>query len=128
MEVVMKNNKITVGFLSSKLKDVLGGDFKRKQNVYLLENEQEELSKRYPSSFEAKVEEITHLLYYPDYVLYAKKEKSLFLIRDYQRDGKFQKVVLRVVNKGEWDIAELTSLSPTLLEHINSLGTLTRLN
>lgn len=124
----MKNNKITVGFLSSKLKDVLGGDFKRKQNVYLLENEQEELSKRYPSSFEAKVEEITHLLYYPDYVLYAKKEKSLFLIRDYQRDGKFQKVVLRVVNKGEWDIAELTSLSPTLLEHINSLGTLTRLN
>jgi hypothetical protein len=128
MEVVMKNNKITVGFLSSKLKDVLGGDFKRKQNVYLLENEQEELSKRYPSSFEAKVEEITHLLYYPDYVLYAKKEKSLFLIRDYQRDGKFQKVVLRVANKGEWDIAELTSLSPTLLEHINSLGTLTRLN
>lgn len=124
----MKNNKITVGFLSSKLKDVLGGDFKRKQNVYLLENEQEELSKRYPSSFEAKVEEITHLLYYPDYVLYAKKEKSLFLIRDYQRDGKFQKVVLRVANKGEWDIAELTSLSPTLLEHINSLGTLTRLN
>lgn len=124
----MKNNKITVGFLSSKLKDVLGGDFKRKQNVYLLENEQEELSKRYPSSFEAKVEEITHLLYYPDYVLYAKKEKSLFLIRDYQRDGKFQKVVLRVVNKGEWDIAELTSLSPTLLEHINCLGTLTRLN
>jgi hypothetical protein len=127
MEAIM-SNKITVGFLSSKLKDVLGSDFKRKQNVYLLVTQQEELSRKYPSSYKAKVEEISHLLYNPDYVLYAKKEKSLYLIRDYQKEGKFQKVVLSLTNFGEWDIKELTSLTLPILEKINTLGQLRRLN
>ena len=127
MEAIM-SNKITVGFLSSKLKDVLGSDFKQKQNVYLLVTQQEELSRKYPSSYKAKVEEISHLLYNPDYVLYAKKEKSLYLIRDYQKEGKFQKVVLSLTNFGEWDIKELTSLTLPILEKINNLGQLRRLN
>lgn len=122
------SNKITVGFLSSKLKDVLGSDFKQKQNVYLLVTQQEELSRKYQSSYKAKVEEISHLLYNPDYVLYAKKEKSLYLIRDYQKEGKFQKVVLSLTNFGEWDIKELTSLTLPILEKINTLGQLRRLN
>ena len=127
MEAIM-SNKITVGFLSSKLKDVLGSDFKQKQNVYLLVTQQEELSRKYPSSYKAKVEEISHLLYNPDYVLYAKKEKSLYLIRDYQKEGKFQKVVLSLTNFGEWDIKELAPLTLPILEKINNLGQLRRLN
>lgn len=124
----MENTKITVGFLPSKLKDVLGCEFKRKQNVYLLSKKQEELSKKYPTSLESKVDEMAHLLYYPDYAIYDKKEKSLFLIRDYQRDGKFQKVVLHLSKKEGWNIADLVPLSYPLLEEINKIGSLTRLN
>jgi hypothetical protein len=125
---IMERSGVKVGKVNREIAKALGTTFSGNLNIYLDEGFLRQLSKRYPTTYLAKVEEISKLISHPDYALYAEQEETIYLIKDHYKTPYFSKVYLEVKRGEEWYVKNCASLSNDVLTSLASKGQMKRAN
>lgn len=83
-----KINKNIIKRFSLKLNDG--------ETVYILRKDLDSFARRFPSTYLAKISECKNILRSPMYGAYKKKEKKLYLVKEYIKDSLFHKAGIEI--------------------------------
>lgn len=83
-----KINKNIIKRFSLKLNDG--------ETVYILRKDLDSFARRFPSTYLAKISECKNILHSPMYGAYQKKEKRLYLLKEYIKDSLFHKAGIEI--------------------------------
>jgi hypothetical protein len=81
---------------SSGRKSALGKIFGEEVWIYLLAEDLDKMASKWPTIYLSRISEASKIIKTPDYAAYLEKENTLYFIKEYLKDGDFQKVALSV--------------------------------
>jgi hypothetical protein len=124
----MEEEPLKLGRLSAHLEKTVGHDFGTNIFVFVSAEKLDEMAQKWPDSYLGKVEEISRIIRHPDYVAYAEKEATLFLIKEYIKDGLFRKVVVDIKAGNRLLYGDTKILTDALSTEISSKSLIKKIN
>ena len=116
----METESLKIGRVSRKVEKAVGHEFGTDVSVYIPGEELDELARKWPDNYLGRVEEMGRIIAAPDYASYSAKRKTLFLIKEYLRNGEFRKVALEIMDEGKLSLHLIYALSGLKTKEIDS--------
>lgn len=107
----MNHEPVRLGRLSRAIENALGVPFEGDVFVYILAADVDEMAKEWPQVYLKRLEEASMIIRHCDYASYLKEKETLYLIREYLKDGIFTKVALELVHAGQWHLKGIFALN-----------------
>jgi hypothetical protein len=85
------------------------------------------MAAKWPSVYLARLEEASKIIKTPDYASYVPEKKTLFLIKEYLRDGEFTKVALEIEKDKDWHLKLIYVLNALKAHEIDQAGGIKRI-
>jgi hypothetical protein len=124
----MDQEPVKLGRIARAVEKSLGVDFGEDVWIYILAEDLDKMAAKWPSIYLARISEASRIIKKSDYVAYEEKSKTLYMIKEYFRDGEFTKVVLEVVNDGQWHLKAMYALNALKLKEIDQAAPTKRLS
>ena len=86
----------------------------------------DEMAAKWPSIYLSRLSEASRIIKRPDYASYCASKKTLFLIKEYLKEGEFTKVALEIENDGQWHLKLIYALSALKAKELNAEGPIER--
>jgi hypothetical protein len=122
----MDNEPVRLGRLNRAIEKAVESDLGPDVAVYVQNAELDSFASKWPEAYLTKLNEAGKILKDPDYAAYSPKKKTLFLIKEYLKDGEFRKVVLELEKENAWDLKLIYALTSEKAQEINSDSPLRR--
>lgn len=116
-----------VGSISEKVISVLGLSMKPGQPIFLGNSNIVHMQNRHPADYLKYGQYIPAILSAPDYVGQNPSDGSIEYVKDFQIDGEFVKVAVRLSNGGTLFARSLYVLNPKRVKNFIAKGTLKRI-
>lgn len=116
-----------IGHFSQTVIDLLKLDIVAGTPIYIGENNIEHMKKRHPFEFDAYFPCIEEIIQFPDYVGTDKKNGSIDFVKNYEIDGNYIQVSVRVSENGRYYARTLFSLMTYKADRYIAKGTLKKL-
>lgn len=107
----MEEINLKIGRINRRIEKTIGHDFGPDVAVYLSNASLDELAAKWPSTYLGRIEEMGRILISPDYASYSAERKTLFLIKEYLRNGHFCKVVMEIEEQDTLSMKHLSNLT-----------------
>lgn len=114
----MEEEPVRLGRISRTIEKTLDKDFGDEIWIFILSRDLDSLANRWPKNYIARIEEAGRIIKKPDYVAYLEEGKTLYLIKEYFKEGVFKKVLLEIVFERQWHLKGIRLLEETMLKEI----------
>jgi hypothetical protein len=125
---IMDQEPVKLGRINRAVEKALKEDFGEEVWIYLLAEDLDKMASKWPSVYLSRISEASKIIKSPDYAAYLPKENTLYFIKEYLRDGHFQKVALAVKKEGQWHLKELYALKEEESKRLAQEGFLARVS
>ena len=115
-----------VGKISARIKSLLGSPLQVDQPIYLGDSNVAHMLSRHPQDYAKYGQYIPQILAAPDYVGENPKDGSIEYVKDFQINGEFVKVAVRLSGGGTLYARSLYVLNPNRVQNFIKKGTLKR--
>jgi hypothetical protein len=122
----MDKEPVKLGRINRAVEKALNEDFGEEVWIYLLAEDLDKMASKWPTIYLSRISEAAKIIKSPDYAGYVEKKQTLYFIKEYLKDGRFQKVALSLVKEGQWHLKELFALNEEKSEEIAREGYLAR--
>ena len=116
--------KKKVGEFSQHVIDLLGLNIEAGTPIYIADSNIEHMRSCHPEDFERYFDKIERILEKPTYVGQNPKDDSVEFVKEYQIDGNFVKVAVRISAGNQYYTRSLYVLNPTRVRLYFAKGTL----
>lgn len=113
-----------VGKLSARVISLLGSSLKAGQPIYLGPGNIAHMQSRHPADYAKYGQYIPQILAQPDYVGENPKDGSIEYVKDFQINGEYVKVAVRLSGGGTLYARSLYVLNPNRVRNFIQKGTL----
>jgi hypothetical protein len=124
----MDNEPVKLGRINHAIEKAVAEDLGPDVAVYVQIAELDCFAAQWPQAYLTRLNEAGKILKDPDYAAYSPKKKTLFLIKEYLKDGEFRKVVLELARENAWDLKLIYALTSEKAHEINADCSLHRVN
>jgi hypothetical protein len=124
----MDQEPVKLGRINRAVEKALKEDFGEEVWIYLLAEDLDKMASKWPTIYLSRISEASKIIKTPDYAAYLEKEDTLYFIKEYLKDGHFQKVALSVKKEGQWHLKELFTLKDDESVRLAQEGILARVN
>jgi hypothetical protein len=124
----MEHESVKLGRINRAIEKALGVDLGENVWIYMDQADLDKMASKWPSVYLARLEEASKIIKTPDYASYAPKKKTLFLIKEYLREGEFTKVALEIEQDKEWHLKLIYVLSALKAHEIDQEGGIKRID
>lgn len=114
----MEETSLKIGRVNRKIEKAVGHEFGKDVAVYLSNGALDELASKWPDVYLGRIEEMGRIISSPDYASYCAKRKTLFLIKEYLRNGEFRKVVMEIEDEGRLAMKMVYNLTESKAKEI----------
>jgi hypothetical protein len=123
----MENEAVKLGRINRAVEKALGVDLGNDVWIYMDEEDLDKMVAKWPSAYLARLEEASKIIKTPDYAAYSPSKKTLFLIKEYLRDGEFSKVALEIEKDKDWHLKLIYVLNALRTQEIDHDGGIKRI-
>jgi hypothetical protein len=123
----MENESVKLGRINRAVEKALGVDLGENVWIYMDEGDLDKMAAKWPSVYLARLEEASKIIKTPDYASYVPEKKTLFLIKEYLRDGEFTKVALEIEKDKDWHLKLIYVLNALKAHEIDQAGGIKRI-
>lgn len=113
-----------VGKISARVKTLLGSTLQVGQPIYLGDSNVAHMISRHPQDYAKYGQYIPQILSAPDYVGENPKDGSIEYVKDFQINGEFVKVAVRLSGSGTLYARSLYVLNSNRVQNFINKGTL----
>lgn len=113
-----------VGKVSAKVISLLGSSLQVDQPIYLGNSNIQHMIRRHPADYAKYGQFIPQILAQPDYVGENPADGSIEYVKDFQINGEFVKVAVRLSSNGTLYARSLYVLNPNRVNNFIQKGTL----
>jgi hypothetical protein len=124
----MEHESVKLGRINRAIEKALGVDLGENVWIYMEQDDLDQMASKWPSVYLSRLEEASKIIKTPDYASYAPKKKTLFLIKEYLREGEFTKVALEIEQDREWHLKLIYVLSALKTREIDEEGGIKRID
>lgn len=104
----MENEPIKIGRVSRSIEKAVEVSFQGSCFVYLGEEKLDALAKSFPSSYLRRVEGMSEIIKKPSFAAYDKNGNTLFIIKEYVKDGVFSLLGMSLSqSENGWEAGDL---------------------
>lgn len=114
----MDKEPIKLGRVNAATEKALGFSLGEKTSVFLFEEGLRSFAERYPDEYLKVLHEASHVLSRPDFASYDGGAKTLYLTRDYYKNGTFRKMCLSIKCVQPFEALSFSPLTSDYLEKI----------
>lgn len=119
--------RLPIAYISSDVIAALGLSCPINTPVYLGESNVRHMQERHPADFEKYHEHIADIINTPHYVGSNPSNDSIEFVREFQIDGEFVKVAVRISQSSTYFARSLYVLNPNRVRNFIQKGTLKKL-
>lgn len=124
--MIIKPKKI--GIVSRQIIDILQLNIKTNTPIFIGESNIKHIIEKHRTDYEKYGIYIEEILSAPDYVGVNNKDQSIEYVKEFQINGDFVKVAIRISNKGTFFVRSLYALNKNRVSNFISKGTLKKVN
>lgn len=96
----MKEEKVVLGRVSKGIQKVLGVSWKNSNIVYMQSSVADDIARRYEDAYLKVISEISSITKKPNFVIYDKDKKTLYLLKCYLSKGKIRTISICLKKEG----------------------------
>jgi hypothetical protein len=122
----MDNEPVKLGRINRAVEKAIGVDLGEDVWIYMKAADVDEMAEKWPSAYLARLSEASRIIKKPDYAAYQQEKKTLFLIKEYLKEGEFTKVALEIEHEGQWHLKLIYALNALKAKEINTTSPLKR--
>jgi len=123
----MDSESVKLGRINRAVEKALGVDLGANVWIYMDEADLDKMAVKWPNVYLARLEEASRIIKTPDYAAYSATKKTLFLIKEYLRDGEFSKVALEIEKDKDWHLKVIYVLNALKTQEIDQDGGIRRI-
>jgi hypothetical protein len=117
--IAMDNENVKLGRINRAVEKALEQDFGDDVWIYMAAKDVDAMAAKWPSVYLSRLSEAARIIKHPDYASYAPKKKTLYLIKEYFKEGEFSKVALEITNEAGWYLKIIYALNPLKIKEID---------
>ena len=122
----MDKEPVKLGRINRAVEKAIGKDLGGDVWIYMTAKDVDEMAAKWPSIYLSRLSEASRIIKRPDYASYCASKKTLFLIKEYLKEGEFTKVALEIENEGQWHLKLIYALSALKAKELNAEGPIER--
>ncbi|MFA6620613.1 MAG: hypothetical protein WCS90_05755 [Bacilli bacterium] len=123
----MDKESVKLGRINRAVEKALGVDLGEDIWISMDAADLDKMAAKWPNVYLSRLEEASKIIKTPDYAAYSAAKKTLFLIKEYLRNGEFSKVVLEIEKDKGWHLKVISVLNALKTQEIDQDGGIKRI-